>query len=460
MRNKVIWSFLSLAALAVGGLAAGCDSDAKVARSAEGESCTKTSDCEDNLRCKASVCVSSGTDTNNPGAGGDDNTGGGAGPVGPAPVVLGGPGETCGKRTDCADGLACISGRCSTDSATGEGGGGNSGPVLGGPGETCGLTSDCQAGLQCLPNGAVYNPQAEALGANNVGVCSVVDNGLEPTGKQCGAECLTAADCCELPFELHATVAAESCSELAGLLAGANCATAVTGTVLAAQCFAQTAYCECAKNTWACEAGKCSYTAACSKVGFNSPNACPSYTRSGIPLSTPCDTTGSKKCTPPAGEPVCKTDANCETKPVTGGGLATCGVDECTCYKPNGLCYRKCQEDLDCPANYLCDTKTTVCVPDVGCASDAECVVRTRNINAKCFEGGVCDTWCDNDVDCNYGYLVYPGAPRVCNAEHRCEAVGCLSDRECPPTAHNLRLFCADKPAAAEPGGVVGAITD
>ena len=50
MRNTVIWSFLSLVALAAGGLVTGCDSDAKIAKSSPGESCTNTSDCEDDLK--------------------------------------------------------------------------------------------------------------------------------------------------------------------------------------------------------------------------------------------------------------------------------------------------------------------------------------------------------------------------------------------------------------------------
>src|SRR5262245_26599255 len=99
MRIKVIWSLLSLAALAAGGLIQGCDSDTKLAKSGPGEDCTKTSDCNDGLKCLQGVCYKSGTDT-----GGSANEGGGAGMEGPPPAVLSGPDESCSKTADCQDG--------------------------------------------------------------------------------------------------------------------------------------------------------------------------------------------------------------------------------------------------------------------------------------------------------------------------------------------------------------------
>src|SRR5258705_1281565 len=133
MRNTVIWSFLSLAALALGGLAAGCDSDAKLARSKAGESCGKTPDCDDGLKCVDGTCYKASTST-----GGSASTGDGGSPpevVGPKPPVLGSEGESCTKRADCEDGLGCFSQRCQKD-VGGMGGAGNiTGPTLGGPGE-------------------------------------------------------------------------------------------------------------------------------------------------------------------------------------------------------------------------------------------------------------------------------------------------------------------------------------
>lgn len=460
MRNKVIWSFLSLAALAVGGLAAGCDSDAKIARSAEGESCTKTSDCEDNLRCKAAVCVSSGTDVNN-NEGGEGNGASGSPSVGPAPQTLGGPGESCGKRADCLEGLACLSGRCTAEGG-GEGGA-PSGPTLGGLGETCGLTTDCQKGLQCLPDDGV---RFEALGAT--GVCQRTDNGLEPTGKVCGAECVTADDCCELPIQVHiANISAptygtgvNSCAELATVLDGVNCDAAVLTTQNAARCFAMEAYCKCAKNTWTCaEGGSCVYNAACDK-NYATPGGCPTYSRAGRLLTATCDAAGSGKCELPAATATCKADADCDKgELVADGGGEACTAGECTCYKETGMCYRKCAEPLDCAAGSTCDTKTHVCVQNAQCTSDAYCVTAYNDIHYKC-DGGRCQPSCENDRDCNYGELTYPGNTRVCDADHHCVAVGCSNDDECLGGLGNVRLFCAAPAGTSATPGVSSAITD
>lgn len=467
MKNTVIWSFLSVVALGTSGLVAGCDSDEKLARSALGESCAKTSDCDDGLRCLDGTCYkpATGTAGSSNGAGGD-----GTDVVGPKPPVLGGEGESCGRAADCEEGLGCFSGRCSKAEAGGEGGDGNVGGVkLGGVGETCGLTTDCEKGLTCLPSDGVLFPDALAIGSNSVGVCTPTDNGLEPTGKACGAECKEAADCCELPFETHAQIGAQSCTELAALLAAGdtNCAGAKLTVLESAQCFAQAAYCDCASKTWACEAGKCQYTASCSKTQTFPAlvvGGCPQHSRAGNIFASTCDTAGTKKCQAAAGDPVCKTDANCVEKAMAfADPLAptqVCGEDECTCYTPTGLCYRKCEEDLDCPANYTCDTDSSVCTPEAGCGSDAECVTRLNNIRAKCFDDGACEVGCDNDLECNFGSLTNGPQTRICNAQHRCELVGCTSDRECGATANGLRLFCGEKPTTAGDGAVTSAITD
>jgi len=453
MRNTVIWSFLSLVALASGGLMAGCDSDEKLARSALGESCAKTSDCDDGLRCYQGTCYKAPTGSagSSTGAGGD-----GSEPVGPKPPVLGGEGESCGRAADCEEGLGCFSGRCSKAEAGGEGGEGNGGGVkLGGKGETCGLTSDCQKGLACLPSDGVIFPDALAIGSNSVGVCTPTDNGLEPTGKQCGAECKTNDDCCELPFELHATLGAESCADLAALVPK-DCAAAVAGTLPAQRCFAQATYCECGKTTWTCEAGQCNYTAACKVDVANSPGGCPTVTRVGRDVSLNTCDTKAKKCSPKGG--TCKVDDDCFEAAVADVALATCADGECTCYVATGKCYRKCDEDVDCRAGYACDTDTSVCVPDNACKSDAECVTRFNDIRAKCFDG-VCDVECNTDLDCNHGALTAGTATRICNAKQRCELVGCTEDSECGGTINGVRYFCGEALMGAS-GGVESAITD
>jgi hypothetical protein len=468
MRNKVIWSFLSLVALATGGLLSGCDSDAKIAKSSPGESCTKTSDCEENLRCLEGTCYKSSTSTGgSANAGGEGNTAGTT-PVAPKPPVLGKLGESCARRADCVDGLACLSMRCSEDVVVGAGGEGSGGPALGGPGETCGLTSDCSEGLTCLPSDSFV---ATAIGSNSVGVCAVTDNGLEPTGKSChGAECLTAEDCCELPIEVQIAnasaptygVGVNSCAELAKVLDGVDCDATSLTTVNAARCFAQTAYCECAKNTWACGAtGHCEYKASCSK-NYGTPGGCPTYSRAGYALTSACDIDGTEKCQPAAAVPTCKVDADCEGEIVADNALETCTGGECTCYKTAGLCYRKCGEDLDCEAGKVCDDKLKLCVAAPTCESNAFCVTRMNDIHSKCVDG-LCDTTCETDLDCNYGSLIYgntTATTRVCNATHHCEAVGCETDQECPGTAAGVKLFCTETPALVATAGVFSAKTD
>ncbi len=471
MRNTFIWSFLSFVALATGGLAVGCDGDLKIARSSAGDSCDKTSDCNDGLRCIDHTCyknaTSSGGSANN--AGGDGT--GGTVVTGPKPPVLGGPGESCAKRADCEDGLACLAQRCQMDGA-GMGGGGPTGPTLGGPGETCGLTSDCTTGLTCLPSDGTNFPAARGSGSNSVGVCTPTDNGLEPTGKSCnGAECTTADDCCELPVAAQISNAlaptygtgVNSCAELAVVLDGVKCDAAVLTTQNAARCFAQATYCTCGKTTWTCsDAGRCVYAAACTK-DYATPGGCPTYSRAGYPLTSLCDTDGSGKCEPPAALAACKTDVECDKGLVVAdsGGIERCTAGECTCYKALGACYRKCGEDLDCAKGKSCDTKTKVCVPNAACDSDAFCVTYNNDIHSKCLmPEGVCDTECINDRECNYGSLTNSASTRVCNAMHRCELVGCTTDTECPAGAGGVKLFCTATPAPAAGATASSAITD
>jgi hypothetical protein len=474
MRNTVIWSFLSLMALATSGLMAGCDSDAKIAKSSAGESCTKTSDCNDGLKCLDGTCYktvsSSGGSANN--AGGEGNTAGTA-IVGPKPPVLGGLGESCTRRADCEDGLACLSERCSEDGGGTGGEGNTAGPTLGGVGETCGLTTDCEDGLACLPSDGIFLDRvaAKAAGSNSVGVCSPVDNGLTPTGNACtGAECKTAEDCCELPVAVHVPYAvintpgvsgpygtgANSCTQLAALLDGVACATT---KVVAEQvrCFAQAAYCDCGTKTWACnEAGRCEYAAACVAATAGSvTGGCPTYSRTGLPLTTTCNK--AKKCAPEAATG-CAADADCDETVLIAEGTDYCTDGKCVCDTDSGQCYRGCAEDLDCPVHFTCDTAASLCRMSDACETDSFCVTSTNDINAKCVEG-TCQSSCDNDLDCNGGLLTNYTETMVCNAAHVCEKVGCGSDDECPAVG-GVRTFCTKAPEPVPAGGVVSAVTD
>jgi hypothetical protein len=453
MRNTVIWSFLSLAALAAGGLVAGCNGDVKITKSSDGESCTKTSDCNDGLKCVQGTCYKIGGGTKNPGAGGDNGGAGTPGVIGPPPPVLGGPGESCTKRADCEDGLGCFNQRCQMDNA-GQGGGGTVGPALGTIGETCGVNADCGTGLVCK----------SGVGESSfgVGVCTPIDSGLKPTGKDCGHECLTAADCCELPIAEQTTTGASSCSDLVALVGNIpNCdiATGMNGAI----CLAYNSYCDgqCGKTTWSCDAGACTYTATCTKatpvVG-----GCPAYTRGGTPIPS-CDIKAGKCELPPADVVGCAKDSECDAGLVVADHPTDkCSKGECICHKASGGCFRKCGKDLDCASGYNCDKKSSLCVPIAGCTTDIECAQRLGDIRAKCNTAGACERSCEHDLDCNFGGLIDGSFRLVCSPDKTCVALGCSSDEECAgsPLAGGVHSFCAPRVAPPTVTLPVSAITD
>jgi hypothetical protein len=467
MKNRVIWSVLGVVALGSGGLIAGCDSDAKLARSALGESCDNTASCEDGLRCIDGTCAQKGSSSS---SGGSSGTGTGAGgepatgaTAGTAPIakppVLGGPGESCTKRADCEDGLGCFSQRCQEDSS-GQGGGGGSGSTLGGVGETCGLTSDCEAGLRCLPQGGSVS--LKSIGSNSVGVCTQLDSGLAPTGKVCGAECVEAADCCELPIAQQTATGAASCTDLAELVGNVtNCATAKGQAGI--QCLAFQVYCDdnCGAKTWSCTNGACIYEAKCTVEG-EIIGGCPTLTRGGTPIPG-CDTGGTKKCTGKyASATGCKNDDDCTATEVYDHPTDTCVEGECTCQQSTGRCYRKCSEPLDCQVGYTCND-ASLCVPVPLCTEDLQCIREMGNINAKCSDTG-CVIPCEHDVDCpaNEGGLTNGVFSQVCGPDKVCVSLGCQSDDECGQFGESgVRSFCAEPvlPPTVE-GVVASAITD
>jgi hypothetical protein len=458
MRNIAIWSVLGLA-LSAGALVAGCDNDAKLARSSVGESCQKAADCDDGLKCLQGACYpsSSSPSGNEAGATGTDTGGTSSGP--PAPV-LGGDGESCTKRADCQAGLGCFNQRC-VAAATGEGGGSSAGPALGSVGETCGLTSDCDSGLACVPSNGGF-AEVLGVGSNSIGACTPIDSGLTATGKSCAAECETPADCCELPLALHALYSelapsgtgANSCAQLASLLEGVTCSDAVS--VNAARCFAQATYCDCGKATWACSAGSCVYDTECAADGAT-PGGCPSYSRSGHALTSICASSG--KCEAEAAPADCTTDTSCNGKYVADSELTdVCTTGECTCYKATGGCYRKCNADLDCAAGRSCEAKTKVCVADPACTSDAACAVQHHDFRYKCVDSA-CQKPCANDLDCNAGGLT-GGLYQVCNEQSLCVGVGCSTNDDCVAGPGGVHMFCAETPDTAPAASVSSAITD
>lgn len=387
------------------------------------------------------------------GCGGDD---------GPA---RSGQGESCTKRADCSDGLACYSGIClaapSVDAGTDDGGV----PInpiptanLGQRGETCTASTDCAKPLVCVP-------LTTGTGAVGLGRCDLATYGYTPTGKTCTAECKTEADCCELPLGLTATdsagtaVAINSCADLAKIFADApaGCETTATASTTKA-CLYYKAYCECGAGVWACNSGMCSYTKACSTTGEVA-KGCPAQSRSGLGLVTNCNATSSK-CESVAAGATCP--ASCDGKAVEVSATEVCAKDECVCLAETApLCYRKCNDQLDCAYGFTCDTTKRVCVQDTGCDSDAACARNLKNVTAKCV-AKTCVVPCKTDLDCGTSGITatYAWNAQVCSAGV-CADIGCTSDAECSKalTGGSIKMFCAAPTATAAKPVYTSAIT-
>jgi hypothetical protein len=467
MRSSSFYSIVGLV-LCVGAALAGCsggddddDSAAPPKTSGEGQSCTSAADCSSSLICVNLTCVKPGTGgagENGSGGSGGSGSGGRGGSAGAASgrggsagtavaPVLGSEGESCTKRADCEADLRCYNQRCTASEATGAAGGGGMGsmgmppvPVLGQFGETCVLPSDCEAGLTCLPSVSVAQ--------NGVGVCGTANTGILPTGKSCAGECTTAADCCQIPLGILEPTT-KSCADLAKKLDGIDCDDPGASASL---CFVQATYCTC-DDTWACTDSLCVYQPDCSASGLTT-EGCPTLSRAGRTLPSTCI---DDKCAS-AAPTGCEADSDCEDGAVSDDPTDTCSPDECTCYKANAQCYRKCDSDLDCLVGFRCDAKKThVCVAEDECADDQFCQQRLGDINAVCNTGR-CALGCQTDINCNSS-LVTNSFKRICNqAKHVCEEFGCRDDADCWST--EVRMFCIDTPDPGTALTVQSALTD
>jgi hypothetical protein len=306
----------------------------------------------------------------------------------------------------------------------------------GGVGQACQTSSDCMAGLECVPT------------TGGGAVCDLTSFGLTPGTKTCTGECSTTADCCELPpgvavygYVDGGYVYAQNCTDLfVGILGGSTAAcvgAAASFSTTSSACFFYEAYCSCVPGTWACNGGKCQYTAPCHGQYANEFGGCPSQSRAGRSLDTTCNMT---TLTCPSSS--CAAAADCDGLPVIDKTTTTvtCRGGDCACVA--GGCYLGCTADIDCDAGYTCDTTRRVCVP-ASCTSDAQCFSQLGMARAKC-NGGKCGIPCAVDLDCSpSGDL--PGQPfngTVCGPGGTCSPVGCSSDGDCSRTGSGPRKFC------------------
>ncbi len=401
-----------------------------------------------------------------------------------APPALGGAGESCTKTADCGSGLVCIADVCGVKGAPGvaamDGGvvfspdaavvvpppvdAGGAAPEAAPPprvsdlGESCSSTSDCGAGLVCVP--AVSGGGA---------TCDVASYGLKPTGKTCSGECLTGADCCELPQSV--VIGAKTCQDLLAALSGntTQCASAVLGSDVDTKCFIYATYCAaCAtSNVWSCTSNQCVYSASCQNSGLEA-DGCPDRTRTGRSLSPFCDPATSKCQSSPRG--ICNTASDCDGKG-TSDSAGTCRGGDCTCYQ--GGCYLACASTLDCAQGYACNTTSKLCTQNGACSSDAECASQTGVVNAKCVSGA-CKLPCTSDRQCGGSGLAAGAASdaggflgKVCGSDGFCDDLGCATDGDCQelgsnmnPSSNPVNFFCVTPLATTPTPAPASAITN
>jgi len=428
-------------------LLVGCgDDDNKPVTSKEGQSCSRTADCDPGLSCIGNVCYKQAPAAS-AGAGGGPNL---------VPPPLGSEGQSCTSRLDCKTGLDCFNNRCTAPVSGDAGATGGGGLQLGARGESCRVNSDCDKDLVCVATAVV-----------GTGICDLAQFGVQATGLTCSGECLEASDCCQLPMALH-TTNIRSCEDIADAISTGNIDCEAPADAAAGKlCFHQWAYCDCkAKgkgDTWSCDEDThaCVYEGTCDPTaGLDAPSGCPSKSRlydisakTCNPDSTHCVGAASKGCT---------NDASCEGKQVvdsTPDDLCTEG--ECTCYSGNKQCYRKCARNIDCGAGQICNSSKKVCEPDAACVTDSQCAIANRNVAFKCNEG-TCAQSCATDRDCSPSGVSGAFAGRVCGADGFCASVvqDCNQDSQCAPlTAGGLKPFCVTPPPAPG-GGVASAITN
>jgi len=419
---------------AVAGMAAvSCgSSSASAVASALGQSCTRTSDCKSGLVCINDTCVETPSL--------DAGAGGAVSPDGAVPAQLGLP---CATTADC-------------DS-----------PLL-----TCVPFNSAVGGLCDYANFGIVNPDAGAL-------------------MTCTGECITAADCCELPAPAEPatiTIAEEEMFNDAGMLVitpaktiyldqcqsildvGLGGDPSVCGgtgldAVTAESCFYYQTYCACAPNTWTCTNNACVYTAPCT-VGTEivlgdtaTLGDCPTESRATRRETATCSGAADAATGGSCQASTCTDSASCNDT-LASGTATECQNGACTCYQDG--CYLPCAQNLDCPAGYSCDTTNRVCkqVPPKKCTTNNDCVDVSvlpglpSNATAICDpSSSTCRVPCTIDHDCSIssGAVLALGAfsGNFCSGGF-CTAVvssslSCTTNADClanPAAGSTVNMFC------------------
>lgn len=370
-----------------------CDNetDSKTSRKGDqGQSCTASSDCNDNLVCIDQVCLALGS---------EDSKNKDAGVATQTIYTRGQVGESCRARSDCESNLTCIHNVC-TSSVGIEG----NGIAMGEPGESCMSYSDCRSDLVCVDQ-VCSNPEAllipedasvATVGISNRGescdtradckqglicvdsTCQLAEFDLNPSDKECVLiECREKTDCCDAN-DIDITVS--PCSSY-----DTSCQSLAQPNIY---CDQFTLHCTC--EGYDCVDEKCVREPPCEDSSI-----CNLYSTTKIFCSD------NNKCVECTEDSDCNEDESCE----------------------DNQCIGDCKTDLDCDFFHEC--QSGVCV-EVGCKSDRECIALTGNVFAIC-EDKECRQPCETDLECsspdNFQFS-------IC-IDGYCENVGCETAEEC-----------------------------
>jgi len=328
----------------------GCDTEESSGsdiKSAAGESCARTSDCEEGFSCIHNVCQKSGTAQ-------DEDAGE------QEPQLIGGQaGESCNSRADCQLGLSCINNVCtSSDKVDQEDAGAQ--VSTGKRGETCQTRIDCEQGLACIN-----------------GTCALADFGIQSTTKECVViECRQKEDCCTLRdeadclfYESQCALVAEPniyCDNYQNFCTCENHACVDNECQIACEvdddCSVTLPFC--LKETYCVE---CKSDDDCDEDETCSDNECTAACEDDFdcPYFYSCK---SRICV----ETGCTTDRECIA--LTDNVLARC---------EDGECQQPCVTDLDCsnPDNYNFRACVEGYCENIGCETDEECRI-LMNLNS------------------------------------------------------------------------------
>jgi len=371
-------------------------------------------------------------------------------------------GESCTKTLDCRGGLACIKNVCTATQTADEGGAGK--PVN--IGQQCTSTDECGAGLRCV---------IIATSGGKGGVCDLEAFGIKPTGKACGGECATAADCCHLPPSVSVNAAdaggtVQTCGDILQYALGGSdaiCDSAVPSYEAAQACFAYRTYCAaCTTRTWACNSNVCTYTGGCTPpTTINEWRACPQSTTSGRIISAVCQLTaaGATTGTCSAGTAACANDGECVGKRTFDTNVKCFGSD-CACQASK--CTFRCSKNADCRGGYECSDTSKTCTR-AACTTDEQCKTAKGTTSAVC-KSGACKIPCTNDHECSPSSGATPEIIRALGAfsgsvcsQGFCESVvgACNADKDCVASRAGVstNAFCV---TATQAPDVVSAYTN